>query len=107
MVNNVVTQYLKENKQGVSCDENILHISLMALCFAGLYPSEKICNAPRKSKLHLAYQITLYVLCCPIIFSQFVKLYLVYEDLQVAIETITHIVMGVGSYNILAFTNWN
>jgi len=28
MVNNVVAQYLKENKQGVSCDENILHISL-------------------------------------------------------------------------------
>jgi hypothetical protein len=36
-----------------------------------------------------------------------VKLYLAYGDLQVAIETITHIVMGVGPYIIVPSINWN
>jgi hypothetical protein len=36
-----------------------------------------------------------------------VKLYLISEDLQVAIETVTHIVMGFGGYILPAFINWN
>jgi hypothetical protein len=68
---------------------------------------KKICNTPRKLKLYHAYQITLYVLYCPILFSQIVKLHLISEDLQVAIETITHIVMGVSSNIVLVFINCN
>jgi hypothetical protein len=36
-----------------------------------------------------------------------VKLYLTYGELQVVIETITHIVMGVAPYIIVASMNWN
>ena len=35
------------------------------------------------------------------------KLYLTCEELQLVIETITHIVMGVAPYNIVASMNWN
>ena len=107
MVNNVVVQYLKEQEQDVACDESLLHFSLKALCFAGLYPYEKICNTPSKLKLYHAYQITSCILYCPILFSQIVKLYMIHDDLDVAIETITHIVMGVSTYIILPFINWN
>jgi hypothetical protein len=107
MVNNTVVQYLKEQEQDVSNDECFLHFGLKALCLAGLFPYDKICNTPSKLKLYRAYQITLYILYCPILFSQIVKLYMMYEDLQVAIENITHIAMGVSSYIILAFINWN
>jgi hypothetical protein len=106
MVNNIIVQYLKKQKKDVSCDENILHFDLKALCFAGLFPYEKICNTPRKLKLYHAYQIALYVLYCPILISHIVKLYLISEDLQMAIETVTHIVMGVSSCFILSFVNW-
>jgi hypothetical protein len=40
------------------------------------------------------------------LFSQIVKLYLISEVLQLAIETITHIVIGVFPYFILPFINW-
>ena len=105
MVNNTVVRYLKKQKQDVSCDENILDFDLKVLCFAGFFPYEKICNTPSKLKLYHAYQITLYILYCPILISQSVKLYLISEDLQLAIETITHIVIGVGTYFILSFVN--
>jgi hypothetical protein len=36
-----------------------------------------------------------------------VKLYLISEDLQLAIETITHIVIGCGTYIIVPSMNWN
>jgi hypothetical protein len=107
MVNNTAVRYFKEQKQDASCDENVLHFSLKMLCLAGVFPHEKICNTPRKLKLYRAYQITLNVLYCPILFSQFVTLYLAYGDLQVAIETITHIVMGVASYILVRSMNWN
>jgi len=107
MVNNTVVKYLKKQKQDVSCDENVLHFSLKMLCLAGLFPYENICNTPRKLKLYHAYQISLYVLYSPIFFSQFVKLYLIYEDLQAVIETVTHIGMGVGTYIIVPTINWN
>jgi hypothetical protein len=42
MVNSTVVQYLKEKKQDVSCDDNLLYFSLKALCFAGLFPYEKV-----------------------------------------------------------------
>jgi len=106
MVNNTVVQYPKEQKQDVACDESLLDFDLKALCFAGIFPYEKICNTPRKLKLYRAYQITLYVLYCPILISQIVKVYLVSEDVHLAIETITNIVMGVASYFIAPFINW-
>jgi len=107
MLNNVVARYLKEKKQDGKCDECFLHFGLKALCFAGLFPYEKICNTPSKLKLYRAYQITLYILYCPIFFSQILKLYMIHEDLQVTIETITHIAMGVSAYIIMSFINWN
>jgi hypothetical protein len=106
MVNNTFVRYFKEHKQDASCDENVLHFSLKMLCYAGLFPYEKICNTPSKLKLYRAYQITLYVLYFPIFLSQFVKLYLTYGDLQVVIETLTHIVIGVGNYIIVTSINW-
>jgi hypothetical protein len=48
MVKNTVVQHLKGKNQDVSGDENLLHFSLHALCFAGLFSYEKICNTPRK-----------------------------------------------------------
>jgi len=84
-----------------------MDFSLKVICLAGVFPYEKICNTPSKLKLFRAYQITLYVLYCPVLFSQFVTLYLTYGNLQVVIETITHIVMGVGPYIIVASMNWN
>jgi hypothetical protein len=107
MVNNTAVQYYKEQKQDASCDENVLHFGLKMLCLAGLFPYEKICNTPKKLKLYHAYQITLYVLYFPILFSQFVKLYLTYGDLQVVIQTITHIAIGVDVYIIAPSINWN
>ena len=106
MVNNTVVRYLKKQKQDVSCDENILDFDLKVLCFAGFFPYEKICNTPSKLKLYHAYQIILQVLYCPILISQFVKLYLISEDLQLAIETLTHIVMGFTVHFIVPFMNW-
>ena len=107
MVNNTAVQYFKEHKQDASCDENVLHFSLKMLCLAGVFPYEKICNTPNKLKLYRAYQITLYVLYFPILFSQFVKLYFTYRDLHVVIETITHIAFGVCVYIITPSINWN
>ena len=106
MANNVVVRYFKEQKQDAPCAENLLHFELKLLCFAGYFPYEKICNTPSKLKLYHAYQITLYVLYCPILISQIVKLYLISEDLQLTIETITHIIFGVGPYLIAPFINW-
>jgi len=57
--------------------------------------------------MYHTYQITLYILYCPIIILQIVKLYLISEDLQLAIETITHIELGVVSYFVVPFINWN
>jgi hypothetical protein len=107
MVNNTAVRYFKEQKQDASCDESLLHFSLKMLCLAGIFPYDKICNTPSKLKLFRAYQITLYVLYSPILFSQFVKLYLVHGDLQVVIETITHILIGVTEYIIVPSINWN
>jgi hypothetical protein len=107
MVNNTAVRYFIKHKQDASCDGNVLHFNLKMLCLAGVFPYEKICNTPSKLKLYRAYQITLYVLYCPILLSQFVKLYLAYGDLHVAIETITHIVMGVASYIVMLSMNWN
>jgi hypothetical protein len=107
MVNNTAVRYIKEQKQDASCNENLLHFSLKMLCIAGVFPYEKICNTPKKVKLYRAYQITLYVLYYPILFSQFVKLYLTYRDLQVATEIITHIAIGVADYIIASSVNWN
>jgi len=107
MVNNVVAQYLKKQKQGGKCDECFLHVGLKTLCIAGVFPYEKICNTPSKLKLYHAYQIILYILYCPILFSQIVKLYMVYEDLQLTIESITHIAIGVSANIIMDTINWN
>jgi len=107
MVNNTVVGYFKKQKQDASCDEHLLHFSFKMLCLTGVFPYDKICNKPSKLKLYRAYQITLNILYCPILFSQFVTLYLIYDDLQVVIETITHIGIGVGSYIIVASMNWN
>jgi len=107
MVNNTVVQYPKEQKQDVACEESLLDFDLKALCFAGIFPYEKICNTPRKLKLYHPYQITLYVLYCPILISQIVKLYMISDDLQLAIETVTHIVMGLVPYFVYPFINWN
>jgi hypothetical protein len=106
MVNNTDV-HLREKKQDVSGDENFLHFGLKTLCFAGLFPYEKICNSPRKLKLYRAYQISLYVLYCPILLSQIVQLCLTSENLQQAIETVAHIQFGVGTYLVPAFINWN
>ena len=57
---------LYNNSCSSSCDESVLHLSLKMLYFAGISPYEKICNTPRKLQLYLAYQVTLYVLYCPI-----------------------------------------
>jgi hypothetical protein len=107
MVKYTVVQYLIEKKQDVSSDESLQSFNLKALCFAGLFPYEKICNTPRKLKLYRAYQIALYALYYPILFSQIVTLYLISEDLQLAVETVTHIVAGVATYIIPAVINWN
>jgi hypothetical protein len=107
MVNNTVVRFVKEKKQNFSCDESLLHYSFKTLCFAGLFPYEKVCNTPRKLKLYQAYQITLYVLYCPIFFSQIVKIYMISEDLQLAIEHVTHTVIGFGSYFFSPLINWN
>ena len=107
MVNNTAVRYFKEQKEDASCDENVLHFSLKMLCLDGLFPYDKICNTPSKLKLYRAYQTTLYILYCPLLFSQIVKLYLAYGDLQVVIETITHIVIGVTDYIIVPSINWN
>jgi hypothetical protein len=107
MVKNTVVQQLKGKKQDVSGDESLLHFSLKALCYAGFFPYEKICNTPRKLQLYRAYQIAVYVLHCPTLFSHTVKLYLISEDLQLAIETVTHIWINVASCFILSFINWN
>jgi len=107
MVNNTVVRYPKEQKQDVACDKSLQHLYLKALCFAGIFPYEKICNTPRKLKLYRAYRITLYILYCPMLISQIVKLYLISDDLQLAIETITHIVLGVGPYFLFFIINWN
>jgi len=106
MVNNIFVQYFKEQKKDASRDENVLHLGLKMLCLAGIFPYEKICSTPSKLKLYRAYQITLYTLYCPIFFSQFVKLYFVYKDMLLAIDTITHIVLGVIAYIILPSVNW-
>jgi len=106
MVNNTVVQYTKEQKQDVACEESLLHLYLKALCFAGIFPYEKICNTPRKLKLYHAYQITLYILYCTILISQIVKLYLISDDLQLAIEISTHIVIGVTTCFTFSFINW-
>lgn len=107
MVNNTVVRDLKEQKQDATCDENLMHFTLKLLCFAGFIPYEKICNTPRKLKLYHAYQITLYILYCPILFSQVAKLLYKSGDLQVAMETITHIVFIVVAYVVPFFINWN
>jgi endonuclease III-like uncharacterized protein len=107
MVNNTVVRYFKEQKQDASCDEKLLDLSLKMLFFAGLLPYEKFCNTPSKLKLYRAYQITLYVLYSPILLSQFVKLYLEFGDMHVVIETLTHILIGVTEYIIVAATNWD
>jgi len=107
MVNNSVVRYFKKKKRDASCDENVLHFSLKMLCIAGVFSYENICNTPSKLKLYRAYQITLYVLYCPILFSQLVTLYLTYGELQVVIETITHIVMGVGPCILVPSITWN
>jgi hypothetical protein len=107
MVKYTVVQYLKEKKQDDSCEEGLLHFNLKLLCYAGFFLYEKNCKTPRKLKLYRAYQITLYVLYCPILFSQIVELYLILEDLQEAIDTITHIVIGVGAYFIAPCINCN
>jgi len=106
MVNNIVVQYLKKQKEDVSCDENLLDFELKALCLAGFFPYEKICDSPRKLKLYHAYQITLYVLYCPMLISEIVKFYFISGDLQLAIETITHILMGVVACFYLSIINW-
>jgi len=106
MVNNVLVRHLEEEKKDVACDESLLDFDLKALYFAGLFPYEKICNTPKKLKLYHAYQITLYVLYCPILISQIVKLYLMSEDLLLTIETLSNIVMGVGTYFVIPFINW-
>jgi hypothetical protein len=107
MVNNTAVRYFKKKKHDASCDENVLHFSLKMLFLAGVFSYENICNTPSKLKLHRAYQIILNILYCPILFSQFVTLYLKYDDLQVIIETITHIVMGVGPYILVPTITWN
>ena len=107
MVNNTVVRDLKEQKQDATCDENLMHFTLKVLCFAGIIPYEKICNTPRKLKLYHAYQITLYILYCPIFFSQVAKLLYKLEDLQVAMENISHILMGVATYVVPFFIDWN
>jgi len=107
MVNNSAVRYLKKQKQDASCDKNLLHFILKMLCLAGFVPHEKIGNTPSKLRLYRAYHITLYVLYCPIFFSPQFVTYLVYEDLQVDLETITHIVMGVASYILVRSMNWN
>jgi len=84
-----------------------MHFSLKVICFAGLFAYEKICNTPSNLKLYRVYQITLYVLYCPILLSQFVKLYFTYGELQLVIENITHILMGVAPYVIVPSMNWN
>jgi hypothetical protein len=107
MVNSTVVQIFKQKKEDVSSDENLQHFNLKALCFAGLFPYEKICNTPRKLKLYRAYQIAFYVLYCPILFSQTLNLYLISEDLPLAIETVSHIVAGFGSCMVPTVINWN
>jgi hypothetical protein len=107
MVNNTVVRFVKEKKKEVYCNEGLLHLSLKILCLAGLFPYEKICNTPRNLKLYHAYQNTLYILYCQFLFSQYVKLYMISGDLQVAIDTIIHIVLCFGPYIITAFINWN
>jgi len=106
MVNNTVVRYPKKQKQDVACDESLLDFDLKAICFAGFFPYKKICNTPWKLKLYRAYQITLYILYCPMLISQIVKLYMISDDSQLAIETSTHIVLGVTNYFTLSFINW-
>jgi hypothetical protein len=107
MVKNTVVQNLSEKKRHVSGDENVLHFGLMALCFTGYFPYEKICNTPRKMKLYRAYQITVYVLYTPIFVSQIVNFYLKSDDLQMAVQSVPHILISFSNCFISPFINWN
>jgi hypothetical protein len=107
MVNNTVVLFVKEKKQDISVDEGLLHFNLKMLCFAGIFPYVKVCNTPMKIKLFRAYQISLYILFCPMFFLEIVELYLIPEDVQLFIETILHIVMGLSAYFIVPCINWH
>jgi hypothetical protein len=107
MGNNTFVRFVKEKKKDVSGDENLLHFSLKLLYFSGLFPYERICNTPRNLKRYHAYQITLHIIYCPILFSQIVKLYMTLGDMEVVIETVTHIVVCFGGYILPVFINWN
>jgi hypothetical protein len=96
-----------EQKEDVSWTQNLMHQHFKALCFSGLFPYEEICNTPRKVKLYRVYQVGIYVLYIPVLFSQILKLYHKSGHLFVAIETVTHMIMGAAAYLCPIFVNWN
>jgi hypothetical protein len=97
----------KEQKEDTSWTQNLMHEHFKALCFSGLFPYEAICNTPRKVKLFRLYQVGIYTLYIPLLFSQILKLYHKSGNLFVAIEIVTHLVMGAAAYLSPVFVNWN
>jgi hypothetical protein len=96
-----------EQKEDASWTQNLMHQYFKTLCAAGLLPYEEICNTPRKVKLYRVYQICIYVLYIPLLFSQILKLYHKSGNLFVIIEAVTHMMMGSAAYLSPLFVNWN
>jgi hypothetical protein len=96
-----------EQKEDISWTQNLMHVHFKALCFSGLFPYEEICNTPRKIKLFRLYQVGIYALYIPLLFSQILKLYHKSENLFVAIENVTNMVQEAAAYLSPFFINWN
>jgi hypothetical protein len=97
----------EEQKGDAAWTQNLMHQHFKALCFAGLFPYEEICNTPRKAKLYRVYQFGIYLLYIPLLLSQMLKLYHKPGNLFVIIETVTHVAMGAAAYLSPFFVNWN
>lgn len=96
-----------EQIEDSSWAQNLMHQHFKALCAAGFLPYEEICNTPRKVKLYRLYQIGIYVLYTPLLFSQILKLYHKSGNLFIVIESVTHMVMGAAAYVSPLLVNWN
>jgi uncharacterized membrane protein YciS (DUF1049 family) len=106
MVKNVAVSHHKEQEEDNSFQDHLMNFHLKVLCYAGMLPHEEICNTPRKIKLYRVYQITMYILYFPLLFSQVYKLYHKSEDLLETVETIIQILIGITSCILPLFMNW-
>ncbi|XP_033607049.1 uncharacterized protein LOC117282251 [Cryptotermes secundus] len=96
-----------EQIEDSSWAQNLMHQQFKVLCAAGLLPYEEICNTPRMVKLYRVYQVGIYVLYTPLLFSQILTLYHKSGNLFIAIESVTHMVMGAAAYLSPLLVNWN